>query len=175
MTAYVTYLLGIAFEFAILFLLARYGIYQRNPVFTLWVLTGLIGNLAIILLYWAGERELFIRLQYRLDILWIALLAVGALHALLAWRDPIQQEIFKSAVAFALFAVVARMAASESIIGIVPPSLNQALNFVFLPPAAYLVWKLSGLKLDGLGAKLLDPDIGERLTHAAGYSRSLLG
>jgi len=170
------YFLALFFHAALLYLCLHLGIFRRHPIFFLWLLTGLLANLTLWMLFWAKEPQLIAPAQRGLDWLWWGLLAGALSAAVLTPRDWASGILTPGIIALILLTLFGRLAAHAGFAGGLGAALSEAVNYAYLPPVAWLVWKFSRAGFEPLAAKLttaLRCAQGD-IAQAAGWARSML-
>jgi hypothetical protein len=170
------YFLALTFHAALLYLTLHLGIFRRHPIFFLWLLTGLLANLALWMLYWAQEERFISPARRGLDWLWWALLLASLIVALMTPHDWASGILTRGILALLVLTVLARLAARASLAGGLGATLSEAVNYAYLPPIAWLVWKFSRAGFEPLAV------LASRISHsrfqiqdALGWARSALG
>jgi hypothetical protein len=174
----VLYLVALSLHVTLLWLFTHFQYYRRNPAFWLWLMCGLGMNGALIIMRWAGEDRGFYSAQRGGDILYYGLTAWVLVTALAGRADVVNQIIWRGAFAGLLFSVVARLAGDFGLTGRFAGAglAEDALNAVYLAPAAWMVLKLAGLRSDQhpLIAWAHDSEFAVRLSQALGHARTIL-
>ena len=148
MKSYALYFAACALHLVLLFLFSNLQLYRRHPFFMLWLLAEPFSNLAIWVLYWSKEYTLMTSAKSGLDILWYAVLAAAFLQTCLTWGDPTSSVLRRGITGLVLFAVIAREAGGMKLAGGFGVVLASAMNLAYMAPSAYLVAKLSGVRLE---------------------------
>jgi hypothetical protein len=178
MNPIVLYLVALALHVTLLWLFTHFHYYRRNPAFWLWLMCGLGINGALIIMRWAGEDRGFDSAQRGADVLYYVLTAWVLTTAVAGRADVVNQIIWRGAFASLLFSVVARLAGNFGLTGRISADglAANAINTVYLAPAAWMVLKLAGLRSDQhpLIAWMRDSELGVRLSQALGHARALL-
>jgi hypothetical protein len=146
--SYALYFVACALHFVLLFLFSNLQLYRRQPFFMLWLLAEPFSNLAIWVLYWSKEYPLMTSAKNGLDILWYAILAAALVQACLTWGDPVSSVLRRGIIGLVLLAVIGREAGGMKLAGGFGVALATAMNLAYMAPTAYLVAKLSGVRLE---------------------------
>ncbi len=174
----VLYLVAISLHVTLLWLFTHFHYYRRNPAFWLWLMCGLGMNGAFIIMRWAGELRGFYSAERGADVLYYGLTAWVLVTALAGRADVVNQIIWRGVFAGLLFSVVARLAGNFGLTGRISPGglAANAINAVYLAPAAWMLLKLAGLRSDQhpLIAWTHDWGFGARVSQALGHARSIL-
>jgi len=174
----VLYLVALALHVTLLWLFTHFHYYRRNPAFWLWLMCGLGVNGALIIMRWAGELRGFYSAERGADMLYYALTAWVLASALAGRADVVNQIIWRGAFASLMFSVVARVAGNFGLTGRISPDgiAANAINAIYLAPAAWMLLKLAGLRSDQhpLIAWTRESGFAPRLSDAFGYARSIL-
>jgi hypothetical protein len=142
------YFVACALHIVLLFLFSNLRLYRRHPFFMLWLLAEPFSNLAIWVLYWSKEYPLMTAAMNGLDILWYAILAAALAQTCVAWNDPISCVLRRGIIVLVLLAVIGREAGGLKLSGGFGVALATAMNLAYMAPTAYLVAKLSGVRLE---------------------------
>jgi len=172
---YALYLAALGLHLALLFLFSHLQLYRRHPFFMLWLLAAPLANLAVWVLYWAGEARLLARAEVGLDVLEYALLIGTLVVSVIQWHDPSSVVLRRGISALIIFTLAGRQAADYHFAGGLGTVLANITNASFLGPIAYMVVKFSGIRLE-LIPLWLHEDVPwvAVARHAGQFTRSLL-
>ena len=176
MKPYILYLAACGLQLVLLFLFSHLQLYRRHPVFMVWLLAAPLANLAVWVLMWTGEFQVLARAEVGLDVLDYGLLVAALVMTVVQWHDPTSAVLRRGIIALFLFSLAGRFAADLQLAGGLGVLLANLTNATFLAPVAYMVVKLSGLRLERIPLFLReDRPWAGIMRHALQFAQSLRG
>jgi hypothetical protein len=147
--AYGLYLVSLFLLLALLFIVAHFGHYRKNPIAAIWLLSSLGMNVWLMVCLWAGERSAFLNASRGYQVMWWAL-AVGVIvNSVIEWQSPANRIIARGVGALVLMTLAVRLLTGCGLVGS-GARMTTAINSAFLAPSFYLICALSNVSIDRL-------------------------
>lgn len=137
------YAASLLVEFLLLFVLSKNRILTRNPFCAAWLISGLLMNLALMILKWHGDKEKFNLTGEIYESSWYALIIMAIAFAVMH-HDPVNQTLLVGLVWLLLLTAGSRYLADAGAFK-VTRQMALAANASFILPVLWMSAKLSNV------------------------------